>query len=78
VRWLRAQEVTSVRFRRARWFRIGLDAADVRAFLARIADALAAQEDVERALRMENAQLWSENERIKTGLSRWQAEQPSR
>lgn len=62
-------------FRRARWYRLGLDAAEVRAFLVRIADSLVSRDDVERALRRENAQLRLENEWIKAALRRWQAEQ---
>jgi cell division septum initiation protein DivIVA len=72
---MQPQDVTGMTFRRARWYRLGVDAAEVRAFLARIADSLVARDNVERALRMENAQLRSENERIKAGLRRWQSEQ---
>ncbi|WP_345634242.1 DivIVA domain-containing protein [Rugosimonospora acidiphila] len=70
------QEVTGAKFRR-RWFWFGLDAAEVRAFLGRIADVLAARDQMERALRQEILHLRSENERIKLGLRRWQAEQYS-
>ncbi|HEY2668761.1 MAG TPA: DivIVA domain-containing protein [Rugosimonospora sp.] len=74
---MRPQDVTDVTFRRAPWYRIGVDAAEVRAYLGRIADALALRDHVERTLRSEIARLRSENEHIKVGLSRWQAEQRS-
>jgi DivIVA domain-containing protein len=72
---MRPQDVLDARFRRAPWYRLGLDAADVRAYLSRVADALALRDHVERVLRTEIARLRAENERIKAGLNRWQAEQ---
>jgi DivIVA domain-containing protein len=72
---MRPQDVLDARFRRAPWYRLGLDAADVRAYLSRVADALVLRDHVERVLRTEIARLRAENERIKVGLNRWQAEQ---
>ncbi|WP_203916282.1 DivIVA domain-containing protein [Rugosimonospora africana] len=74
---MQPHDVANVTFRRAPWYRIGLDATDVRAYLGRIADALVLRDHVERVLRTEIARLRSENERIKLGLRRWQADQRS-
>jgi DivIVA domain-containing protein len=67
---LLAWQVREQRFRPARFGRRGLDPADVRAFLERLAVEMAAHDEALRSARLEAARLGSELRRLRAERAR--------